>query len=222
MNTTSLRDDHKAGSAAMLGIVSLSIVLVPSLFTLIQRPYSYEYVLWVYFAFVPVAIVLLGFAYYISAFTDRRPPVRSAGLGNIAGLIAILAFAVFLFANMRSDRMIEPRITNLTASAHVLRPGEAVTVSGEAQDDDGDDLVWRWQVRPSADLMGQGASVTTLRSSLRSASWRVPANARHGLYYVTAAVRDDHRSSRRQILELQVRSNAELPAEPAPQADCEC
>ena len=204
MDPVRLKEIHKIGLAATLGLVSLCLVLLPSTMGIIQKPYTHTIALWFFFLSLPVAILLLLFAYYFVAFTDAKLPIASTGLGNIAALIAIVSLGVFLFGNLISDRTSPPRITSLTASSYAPRPETAISFTAEAQDDDGDDLSWRWRVEPEERLRRQGSRGEDLTSTLRSAQWHVPNEAAAGRYKVIAIASDPHRPSPAQSIELNI------------------
>lgn len=202
----------------MLTILSLCLVSLPSLLSIAQRPYTYIFAMWFFCICTPFAIILLAFAYYFSAFTEKSPPDRSVGIGNLLGVVAIVSLGIFLFGNILSDKTSAPRITNLTSSDYTPAPGEIVIFRGEAQDSDGDDLSWRWEIRPAP---GRGP-VARLPGPLRSTYWRVPADPRSGQYQLVAIVGDGRRFSAPRTIEFETRSASDTGTSTNLNEACEC
>ncbi|MFN3727076.1 MAG: immunoglobulin domain-containing protein [Allosphingosinicella sp.] len=221
MDSAQLKEVYKIGIAAALALVSLCLVLLPSIMGIIQKPYTHTAALWIFFLSLPVAILLLIYAYYFAAFTQARVPIASTGVGNIAAFIAIVSLGVFLFGNILSDRTSPPRITSLSASSYTPCPGSTISLTAEAQDDDGDDLRWRWEVQPDERLRRRGARGAELTSTLRSAQWHVPNEAAAGRYTVVVTASDPHRSSSAQSIELDLAAARPDAAEDSSTAPCE-
>lgn len=187
MDKVRRRETYKAASAAILGLLIASLVLLPSAFGVIRPPYQHFWALWLYLVFLIVSSILLSAAYYLASWTTKNPPDKTGSLGVVAALISLLFFTIFIFGNMRSDQISPPEVSSLTADKFIVAPGGFVALTAEATDQSGDVLRWTWTVRRIKD---KAAHVSQLRSTIRSAAWHVPADVPAGDYEIRASASD--------------------------------
>ncbi|MBO9406844.1 hypothetical protein J7399_05360 [Shimia sp. R9_1] len=191
-----LQAEHKSASRAVLGVISLSVIFFPTIFSSITKPYVFDGFMYTYWISAFLSFIFLTTAYYQSAFSDGNLPVKAVGMGNMLAALAIGCLFVFIFGNIISDRISPPRIVDLTLSKTVLSRSDFLEVKAVASDDDGDDLVWEWCVRPSEEARAQGAKTVQLEGHLRTVVWEPPNVLPAGSYYIEVAVDDGARKSK--------------------------
>jgi hypothetical protein len=194
---------YKGALTTVLSLIAASILLFPNAIQAIREPVYFNVWFYAYVIFSCLAFVLLATAFYTAAVSTSGVPIRRTGIGNLCALAALLSFAIFIFANMVDDRRSRPRIVSLTASNYSIEPGAAVGLTGEAKDDDGDDLAWEWRVQwtDARSSVHEGR----LPSDIKNASLTVPLNAREGALRVTARVRDDRTTSKDEAVIILIR-----------------
>lgn len=132
---------------------------------------------------------MLLFAYYKSAFSNDVP-IRAIGLGNLLTAMSILALFLFVFGNILSDQLAKPRIIEVSLSNYLVEPDAYLEVTGIAYDDDGDDLIWNWSIRPGPDAHANGASTVQLEDQSRSVVWWLGSDIASGQYFIEVTVSD--------------------------------
>ena len=221
MDDAGARAAYKTLTTGVLGILSLSLVLLPSMLSVVYRPYIWTILLWLYLPFLTISVALLAFAHYFAVYTEESPPHKSGGFGNLSAFIAMVCWLSFLVANLVADQISAPRITNLTANGITFHPGETVSLSGEGQDEAGGDLIWQWRILPNESLTRRGVSAPRITSSNRSAYWSIPSDAAEGQYSVVVTARDDDgNASEPHSLELSIRPRADVQSDS--NTICEC
>jgi hypothetical protein len=180
----SVKTQYKNLSSALLGVVSASLVLFPSILGIVARPLVGEWLIWAFLVSSVLALVLEAFVFYICSFTpDSVPaPVRISGFGTFASLIGLGSFITFLFANIRDDQLSIPQVISLTPSSLSVAPGDLVGFSAETLNENGERLTWCWQVRPKPP--GNPGSPVMLPGTTRTTQWLVPADAKPGIFEV--------------------------------------
>lgn len=197
------RTDYTTASSIALGAVFASLILFPSIFSVIKPPLVHSWAMWAFFISGVSAFIFLVWTYYIATFTQDNLPVRMSGIGSISALVCLLSFAAFLFLNILQDQTAGPQISSISASAYKAEPGDTVVFMGEASDESGDIILWKWCITPVAPTTPE-AKPTCLKSNLKSATWRVPASTAAGIYNVSALARDGTHESSKQFLEVQI------------------
>lgn len=198
------KDDYKAVSSLIIGAVSASLVLFPSILGVVAKPLVLLWALWFYLLFGVISFLALGYTYYRAAYTSGDLPVKASGVGVISGVACIGLFAIFLFANLLSDQRARPVITSVTAGAYSASPGDMMNFAARGEDQNGDRLTWQWRIDPDPRAKPKPASVT-LPSKLEAAVWRVPDAAPTGIYSVTATVSDGPHTSAPETIQIDVR-----------------
>jgi len=183
----SLKGQYKNLSSALLGVVSASLVLFPSILGIVARPLVGEWLIWTFLVSSVLALAFEAFVFYVCSFTPEsvKAPVKISGLGTLATLVGLASFVAFLFANIRDDQLAAPQVISLTPSSLSVAPGDLVGFSAEILNESGERLTWCWQVR----LNGPGGSgpPTKLSATTRAIQWLVPANTKPGIYEVGAS-----------------------------------
>lgn len=197
------RTDYSTASLMALGAVSASLILFPSIFSVIRPPLVHSWALWAFLISGFIAFICLVWTYYISTFTQDDLPVRMSGIGSLSTLVSLLSFAAFLFLNILQDQTAGPQISSLSASSYRAERGDTVAFTGEASDESGDAILWQWCITPVAPKTSATKS-TCLKSNLKSVTWRIPASVAPGVYSVAALASDGRRKSSAQRLEVQV------------------
>lgn len=183
----SLKAQYKNLSSALLGVVSASLVLFPSILGIVARPLVGEWLIWAFLVSSVLALVLEAYVFYICSFTPDSvaAPVRISGLGTFASLIGLGSFVGFLFANIRDDQLSAPQVISLAPSSLSVAPGDLVGFSAETLNESGDRLTWCWQVRSKPP--GNPGIPVALSGTTRANQWLVPADAKPGIYEVGAS-----------------------------------
>jgi len=189
-----IQEQHKNVSKAVLGIISLSVVFFPTVFSAISKPYVLDWVMYAYWICAFFSFIFLLCSYYVSAFSEIVP-VRTIGFGNLLAAMAVFALFVFVFGNIVSDRLSKPRVTEIRLSNYEMKRDGYLEISGFAYDDDGDDLVWDWCIRPGRDARAKGAKTIQLDRQSRTMVWWPSKDMIEGQYFVEAAVSDGSNQS---------------------------
>ncbi|WP_142836336.1 hypothetical protein [Palleronia caenipelagi] len=189
-----IQEQHKSVAKAVLGIISLSVIFFPSIFAAIRRPYTLDWAMYTYWICAFSSFVILLFAYYKSAFSNVVP-IRAIGIGNLSAALSILSLFLFVIGNILSDQLSKPRVIEISLSNHLIEYDTYLEATGTAYDDDGDDLIWNWSIRPSTEAHANGASLIQLKSQSRSIVWWLGANMVPGVYFIEVTVSDGSRES---------------------------
>jgi len=197
------RTDYTTASSIALGAVFASLILFPSIFSVIKPPLVHSWAMWAFFISGISAFIFLVWTYYIATFTQDNLPVRMSGIGTISALVCLLSFAAFLFLNILQDQTAGPQISSISASAYKAEPGDTVVFMGEASDESGDTILWKWCITPVAPAT-LATKPTCLKSNLKSVTWRVPTSTVAGMYKVSALASDGIHESGEQLLEVHV------------------
>jgi|GEM_PF-1846237 len=200
------KDNYKTAATVILGAISASLVLFPSILGVVSKPLVGGWILWLYLFSGLIAFVSMTYVYYRAAFVDGDMPVRASGVGALAAVVSILSFAAYLFANLISDQVAPPVITNLSSNGPIVSPGDALTLTVHGEDQNGDRLMWTWRVEPVRPTKLSHA--ITLPSRLDGAVWLIPQTAEIGVYTVRAIVSDGKHVSRSEIIQIEIRKKS--------------
>lgn len=196
---------YKSMASLVMGAVSASLVLFPSLLSVVAKPLVGSWLMWAYLGCGLIALAGLSYTYYYVAFASDAPlPIISSSFGAFFGGLSIFFFAIFLFLNLLADQCAAPTISSIVASRYDAAPGEVVTISAKGEDQNGDRLKWTWQV----EQIGTGGGHTNhigLSSKLDAAVWSISAAALPGIYRVSATASDGERNSQTEAVEIIVR-----------------
>ncbi len=196
------KEEYKSVSTLLLGAVSASLVLFPSILSVVAKPLTAIPLMWIYLGFGLSAFIFLTYTYYRASFTNGDP-VRASGLGTISACLSILFFGAFLSFNLLDDQLAPPTITSIGSSGYNALPGDVLTFSAHGDDQNGDRLSWKWEVGFAGRTDKSAAAI--LPSRLESAIWRIPDASMPGFYNVTATASDGSRSSARETFQVEVR-----------------
>lgn len=183
-------------SRYMLALVTGTVVLFPSINDSLKPPYIWNFALYGFWVSAILAIVLLGFSYYLSNFVASKVPHRSIGLGNWAALASLVFLVLYVGGNLYSDRSAPLQVESVTVEPREARPGDWVQLSAESNIAEAEDLKWRWTVRsrPAGPEAVIGKSKTTY--------WRAPF--KKGSHSIRVSVEDVRGERAQQTLEILV------------------
>lgn len=199
------KDSYKSMASLVMGAVSASLVLFPSLLSVVAKPLVSPWLMWAYLGSGLIALASLSYTYYFTVFAKEAAlPIRASGIGACFGVLCIFCFAAFLFVNLLADQRAAPTISAIAASSYAAGQGDVVTLSAKGEDQNSDRLSWTWRVEQVSGP-GPKANDVILPSRLDAAIWPISAEALPGTYRISAIASDGARNSPRESVEIVVR-----------------
>lgn len=133
-------------SALVIGFIAGTVVLLPSLSSLISPPYIFG---WILFAFLVTAIVsfaLLCITLYLTFTAYAKRPAKLHSNGNLFAIISFLLITVFLLFNVFKDIDTLPEIEDVTYTPLNFKSGNTLRLAVKAKDSDKDTLSYKWVI----------------------------------------------------------------------------
>lgn len=144
------RQRHGNYLAALFGVLAGAVVFLPSILGILNPPFVWDPLLFLFWLTAILALVLLGLAVYFLRFTTSHGyPHRLSGLGSWLALIALACLVVYVAANGFQDRASLPHINSIKINPPSPRPGQTVELTADVTDEDEDRLSFIWSVNGS-------------------------------------------------------------------------